>query len=81
MLLVSTSSGRKQLSGLNWKFNPESAILLATPDPPNSGRIWCPHGEGFLRKPDPIFRNSDTDTMVFLESKWAKNGHEEGFQL
>ena len=31
-------------------------------------RIWYPHGSGFLRKPDPIFRNSDPDTMVFLDS-------------
>ena len=54
------------LSGLNWKFNPEMTILLATPDPPELGRIWYTHGSGFLRKPDPIFRNGDPF--------WGQNG-------
>ena len=62
------SSGRKDASEYNWKLYSEESILLATPDPPELGRIWCPHGEGFLRKPDPIFRNSDPNTMVFLDS-------------
>ena len=61
------------LSGVNLKLTPEMTILLATPDPPNLGWIWYPHGSGFLRKPDPIFRNSDPNTMVFSGLIWKFN--------